>query len=118
MNTFVALVDLVLAPKLEEDLKPQGFKLTKPPYTLFSAHKPGVSCTLYTSGKITVQGKEKDEFITFYLEPEILKNIAYSYPEVGVDLTPHIGADEAGKGDFFGPLCTSAFFAGQQLLKL
>ncbi|MBP7074835.1 MAG: ribonuclease HIII [Rhabdochlamydiaceae bacterium] len=122
MNTFVATIDLALAPKLQEDLESQGFVLTKPPYTLFSANKPGVSCTLYTSGKITVQGKGKDEFISFYLEPEILKNVSYSYPEVSVDLTPHIGVDEAGKGDFFGPLCIGAVYADEngikELLKL
>ncbi|MGH2612196.1 MAG: ribonuclease HIII [Rhabdochlamydiaceae bacterium] len=122
MNTFVATIDLALAPKLKEDLKSQGFTLTKPSYTLFSANKPGVSCTLYTSGKITVQGKGKDEFISFYLEPEILKNLTYSYPEIGVDLTPHIGVDEAGKGDFFGPLCIGAVQADEngikELLKL
>jgi ribonuclease HIII len=122
MNTFVATIDLALAPKLEEDLQSQGFVLTKPPYTLFSANKTGVSCTLYTSGKLTVQGKGKDEFITFYLEPEILKNISYSHPELDVDLTPRIGGDEAGKGDFFGPLCVAAVYASEegigQLLKL
>ncbi len=122
MNTFVATIDLTLAPKLQEDLADQGFVLTKPPYTIFSANKTGVSCTLYTSGKITVQGKGKDDFISFYLEPEILKNVSYSYPEVSVDLIPHIGADEAGKGDFFGPLCIGAVYADEngikELLKL
>src|SRR5580693_626798 len=105
MNTFVATIDLALADKLREDLVGQGFELTKPPYTLFSAQKTGVSCTLYTSGKLTVQGKGKDEFIAFYLEPEILKKLAYTHPELGVDMTARIGIDEAGKGDFFGPLC-------------
>lgn len=122
MNTFVANIDLALAPKLEEDLQSQGFTLTKPPYTIFSANKTGVSCTLYTSGKLTVQGKGKDEFISFYLEPEILQSVAYSYPEVSVDLTPRIGGDEAGKGDFFGPLCIAAVQADEngikELLKL
>lgn len=122
MNTFVVTIDLVLAPKLEEDLKSQGFTFTKPQYTLFSANKTGVSCTLYTSGKLTVQGKEKDEFITYYLEPEILKNVAYSYPEVNVDFSARIGSDEAGKGDYFGPLCVAAVQADEngikELLKL
>ncbi len=122
MNTFVATIDLTLSPKLEKDLKSQGFTFTKPQYTIFSANKPGVSCTLYTSGKLTVQGKEKDEFITYYLEPEILKNVAYSYPEVNVDFAARIGSDEAGKGDYFGPLCVAAVQADEngikELLKL
>jgi ribonuclease HIII len=117
MNTFVATIDLSLAPKLQSDLEEQGFALTKPPYTIFSAQKQGVSCTLYTSGKITVQGKGKDDFIAYYLEPEILKSLAYTYPEIGVDMTPHIGVDEAGKGDFFGPLCIAGVQADEAGIK-
>ena len=48
--------------------------------------------------------------------------MAYSYPETEVDLTPRIGGDEAGKGDFFGPLCVAAVQADEngikELLKL
>jgi len=112
-NCFVAQIDLALAPKLEADLKDQGFELGAPVYTIFQAKKKGVSCTLYQSGKLTVQGKEKEEFITFYLEPEILGNLSYSYPTLDIDQTPHIGVDEAGKGDLFGPLCIGAVYADE-----
>lgn len=117
MNTFVATIDLALSEKLKGDLEDQGFELTNPPYTIFSAQKKGVSCTLYTSGKITVQGKGKDDFITYYLEPEILKALAYSYPELGVDMAERIGVDEAGKGDFFGPLCIAGVYAKEEGIK-
>lgn len=117
MNTFVATIDVALADKLREDLSSQGFELTKPPYTLFSAQKKGVSCILYTSGKLTVQGKDKDDFIAFYLEPEILQKLAYTHPELGVDLTARIGIDEAGKGDFFGPLCIAGVQADEEGIK-
>ncbi len=120
--TFVATIDPSLEEKLRQDLATQGFVFTKPPYTLFSAQKKGVSCTLYTSGKLTVQGKDKAEFITFYLEPEILQSVAFSYPEVSVDFTARIGIDEAGKGDFFGPLCIAGVQADEagirELLKM
>ena len=117
MNTFVATIDLTLADKLRGDLSQQGFELTQPPYTLFSAQKKGVSCTLYTSGKLTVQGKDKDDFIAYYLEPEILKTLTYTYPEIGVDMTARIGVDEAGKGDYFGPLCIGGVFADEAGIK-
>lgn len=108
---FVATIDLKEAEKLERDLESQGFVLTKAPYAVFQAKKKGVSCTLYKSGKLTVQGKEKDAFITYYLEPNILKTFSYSYPEVELDKTPRIGSDEAGKGDLFGPLSVCALYA-------
>jgi len=116
-SCFVATIDLSLADKLRGDLVEQGFDLTAPQYTLFSAQKKGISCTLYNSGKLTIQGKNKDEFISFYLEPEILKNLSYTYPEIQIDLKPHIGVDEAGKGDFFGPLCIAGVQAGDDKIK-
>jgi ribonuclease HIII len=116
-SCFVAQIDLSLKEKLQNDLIDQGFQLTTPPYTLFSAQKKGVSCTLYTSGKLTVQGKDKEDFIHFYLEPEILKALTYSHPEIDIDLTPRIGIDEAGKGDFFGPLCIAGVYADETTIK-
>ncbi len=113
MNTFVTNIDLALAEKLRTDLLDQGFELSTPPYTIFSAKKQGVSCTLYTSGKLTVQGKQKEEFISFYLEPEILQELAFTHPKGKLDLTPRIGIDEAGKGDFFGPLCVAGVYADE-----
>jgi len=118
-STFTAKIDVALATKLLEDLPLQGFELSKPPYTIFAAKKKGVSCTLYESGNLVVQGKEMQEFIEFYLEPEIIKSFQFSHPTVGLDLTPRIGMDEAGKGDFFGPLCIGALFAeGDGIVKL
>ncbi|GAB4191270.1 MAG: ribonuclease HIII [Simkaniaceae bacterium] len=113
-QTFVATIDINLAEKLKADLIQQGFIITKPPYTIFSAKKKGVSCTLYTSGKLTVQGKEKHDFIAFYLEPEILKVFTYSHPQHYIDKHARIGIDEAGKGDYFGPLCVSGVYADEK----
>lgn len=116
-SCFVTNIDLTLKEKFREDLIDQGFQLTTPPYTIFSAQKKGISCTLYTSGKLTVQGKDKEDFIQFYLEPEILKALTYSHPEIDIDLTAHIGIDEAGKGDFFGPLCIGGVYADETMIK-
>jgi ribonuclease HIII len=71
-----------------------------------------LTCTLYTSGKLVVQGKNTPEFMEFYLEPEILKQFSYTYQNLEIDTTPRIGVDEAGKGDFFGPLCVAGVQAG------
>ncbi len=116
-NTFTVKIDLSLAPRLEEDLKNQGFILTKPLYTIFSAQKKGIVCSLYSSGSLVVQGKDKEEFIEFYLEPEILKNFAYTNPEAFADMTDRIGVDEAGKGDFFGPLSVVSCFGNENTIK-
>ncbi len=119
LSCFVTTIDLALAEKLRGDLLEQGFSLKTPQYTLFSAQKEGVSCTLYTSGKLTVQGKGKDTFIEFYLEPQILGTFSYTHPAdvADLDLSARIGIDEAGKGDFFGPLCIAGVQAGDETLR-
>jgi len=124
-STFVTTINPSLAPKLMKDLQEQGFTLSTPLHTFFSAKKKGVSCTLYTSGKLMVQGKEMRPFIEFYLEPSILQTFSYTYQEVatadttGLDLTARIGIDESGKGDFFGPLCVAGVYAeGDTIAKL
>lgn len=115
-NTFVAQVDPSLATQLQRDLDEQGFSFATPPHTIFSAKKKGVSCTLYQSGKLVVQGKEKGEFIEFYLEPHILKTFTYTHstPVEPQENTARIGIDESGKGDFFGPLCIAGVFAKEE----
>ncbi len=120
-SCFVASIDLALAEKLRNDLETQGFVLSSPAYTVFSAQKKGISCTLYSSGKLTVQGKDMGEFIEFYLEPEILGTLSYTHGKeellAKLDLSTRIGVDEAGKGDFFGPLCIAALKADEAEIK-
>ena len=116
-DSFVAEIDLKFEAEIREYLHEQGFSFTTPPYTIFSAKKEGVSLTLYQSGKLVVQGKNKDALIQYYLEPEILKSLDYSYPTANLDLTPRIGVDEAGKGDFFGPLCIAGVYADSNGIK-
>lgn len=112
-SIFVTTVNIEIADKLLQDLINQGFETSTPLYTIFSAKKKNLSCTLYKSGKLTVQGKETESFIEFYLEPEILKTFDFKYEKESplIDISPHIGIDESGKGDFFGPLCIAGVFA-------
>jgi ribonuclease HIII len=116
-NCLSTKIDPKLADKLKHDLTEQGFSFTKPVNTIFSAKKKGIVCTLYESGSLLVQGKEKEEFIEFYLEPEILKEFSYTNPQINVDFTDRIGVDEAGKGDFFGPLVIAGVFADKQAIE-
>ena len=66
-----------------------------------------------------VQGKDIGEFLEFYLEPQILGALSFTYGDLDIDQTGRIGVDEAGKGDFFGPLSVAGVFAeGEAILKL
>ena len=116
-SCFSTKIDIQLKDKLLNDLTEQGFEISHPNYTFFSAQKEGISVSFYTSGSLTVQGKNMQEFIEFYLEPEILQNFSYTHTNSSLDLTPRIGLDEAGKGDFFGPLCVAGVFADSEMIK-
>lgn len=109
-SCFVTQIDLALAPKIQAHLQERGLTFSQPAHTLFQAKGKGLTCTLYTSGKLMVQGKEHEDFVRYFLEPEILGTFTQDYAEQ--DLTPHIGVDESGKGDFFGPLCIAGVYAG------
>jgi ribonuclease HIII len=114
IQPFVATINLKLATKLLADLKEKEFAITFPLHTEFSAKKDGISCTLYTSGKLVVQGRNSQEFIEFYLEPEILQDFQ-NHRLLPSNPVSHIGIDESGKGDFFGPLCIAGIFAPAEL---
>ena len=110
-SCFVAQIDSSKFNKLRDLLIEENFELGERPYAEFAAKKKGLSCTLYSSGKIVVQGKEMDSFIRYQLEPQILESFDYSYKDLNLDKTPRIGIDESGKGDFFGPLCVAGVYA-------
>ena len=119
MKPFVTTLDQSKVDQLRGALAEQGFEFSTPPYTYFSAKKKGISVTLYTSLKLTVQGKEMKEFIEYFLEPQILGTFEFSHPHANLDLTARIGVDEAGKGDFFGPLCVAGVYCSEdQISKL
>jgi ribonuclease HIII len=69
-----------------------------------------VRLNVYTTGKIVVQGPSsglKDLLegrIAARKEKRAGANVAGSGSGPGLDVTPRVGIDEAGKGDYFGPL--------------
>jgi ribonuclease HIII len=67
-------------------------------YARFAYRGPKVNVTAYTSGKLVVAGKETEEFVVNFLEPEVLQEARLGYDDV---LHPdwfesHAGLDESG----------------------
>lgn len=91
-----------------------------------AADAPSWRCNvvLYASGKCVVQGKGAREFVENVLEPTVLRRVVLppegaagpaaadpGAPALGAEaLSPHIGVDESGKGDVFGPLVVAAVY--------
>lgn len=82
------------------------------PHTQIAVDTGTCRINLYNSGKCLVQGKGAEEWITFTLEPEILGEARIGYDEVydPESVAPHMGIDESGKGDFFGPLVIASVY--------
>lgn len=101
------------AVKLRTLLEERGFEFMSKPYCLFAASKAKVNVLVYEKGpKVLIQGKGTEEFITHLLEPEITGEAKLGYEEVHQPemFEPHIGVDESGKGDFFGPLVIAGVY--------
>ncbi len=109
------------AKRLRLLLGERGYTLREAPYALFAAAKGKVQLTVYEKGpKIVVQGKETSDFVRFILEPEILGAAELDYIEVQHPeyFEPHIGVDESGKGDFFGPLVIAGVYTDSTVTPL
>lgn len=69
----------------------------------------GSVAILYTSRKLVFQGKENfDEIVAKVKQGIIVKEVV---------VKPHIGVDEVGKGDYFGPLVVVACFVNEESAK-
>lgn len=121
-SSLVVKLPKTLEQKIKQELLDQGFTPnTPPPYALFSSKRAGLSCIFYASGKLMLQGKaqEIESFslpclIPYLDQKEEHPSSKALLPKISEG---YIGVDEAGKGDFFGPLCVAALFADEALVK-
>ncbi len=97
-------------------LDSHDFETHTVPYAQFAGKRKDVGVVFYESGKLVVQGKGTEEFVQFFLEPEVFKEARLGYDEVlnPHAFEPHMGVDESGKGDYFGPMVISAVFASKE----
>jgi len=87
-------------------------------HAIAAAEGDHCNIVLYKSGKCLVQGKGAQDWVTFVLEPQILKDVSLGYEEVlNPEInSPHMGIDESGKGDFFGPLVIAAAYVDEEII--
>ncbi len=104
---------------LIELLKSGNYVPRQVEHAIIAAAQDHCTIALYKSGKCLVQGRDAEDFVTFVLEPMVLGEAKLGYDEVHIPetLKPHMGIDESGKGDFFGPLVISAAYADKPLVE-
>ena len=104
---------------LSRILKQKGYSFHPLAYAEFAAVREKVNVALYHSGKLLVQGKGTQDFVQFVLEPKVIGKAELGYEDTfnPERLTPRLGVDESGKGDFFGPLCVAAVYVNESIVK-
>ena len=114
--SFTYTLTVEQGKKLKNLLREQDFTLSALPYGHFRATKGKCGVDYYHSGKAVVNGKKAREFIEFLFEPLVLGEARLGYEEE-LDpkmFAPHFGIDEAGKGDFFGPLVIAGAYTDRE----
>lgn len=105
------------AGKLADLLRNGNYAPAAIPYTVAAVRAENLTVNLYTSGKVLVQGEGTEEFVRFVLEPQVTGEARLGYEDVldPMASAPHIGVDESGKGDYFGPLVVAAAYTDETL---
>jgi ribonuclease HIII len=116
-NSYTFVLNKEQQEALKLLLKMGNYRPKQVPHTVMAVEAQDCVVNLYTSGKCLVQGKGAEDFVIFFLEPNVLQAATVGYEEVlNPDLvSPHMGIDESGKGDFFGPLVASAVYVDPDL---
>jgi ribonuclease HIII len=120
MNSYTHSLVQEQVARLRALLQELGFEFSPKQWTIFFAQKNKLSVAVYEKGpKVLVQGKGVEEFVQFELEPKILGEARLGYEEVHSPemFEPHLGVDESGKGDFFGPLVVSGVYVDRGIAR-
>ena len=120
LNTYTKPLTADQAQRLRGILDDQGFEFETKQYCLYAGTKPGVNVLVYEKGpKVLVQGKGTEDFVLNTLEPLVLQKAELGYEEVNLPemFQPHIGVDESGKGDFFGPLVIAGAYVDARIAR-
>ncbi|MEY4673264.1 MAG: ribonuclease [Planctomycetota bacterium] len=101
-----------LGTRLREQLPPDAEWRTVD-HAAFAVKALGVNLVCYRSGKVVLQGKDIDGFVARFLgELDAVEPATQAAAPLPIPFdVPTIGSDEAGKGDYFGPLVVAAVHA-------
>jgi ribonuclease HIII len=120
LNSYTHALTPEQVSKLRALLEQSGFEFSPKEWTIFFAQKNKLSVAVYEKGpKVLAQGRGVEEFVQFELEPKILGEAKLGYEEVHLPqmFEPHLGVDESGKGDFFGPLVISGVYVDRGIAR-
>ena len=106
--------------KYDQYLSDDGFEAVSDsnPYLYGKYRKNGMYISIYTSGKLVIQGLEVSKITQSLRSLSGLGSIGVKGGDASEDFIPHVGADEVGKGDFFGPLVVCVAYVTNENIPL
>ena len=118
-NSYTVKLTPAQMEAAERILREGNYRRRQVEHTTVAAEGPDCQIAIYKSGKCLVQGKGAADWVTFVLEPEVLLEARLGYEDVlnPEANAPHMGVDESGKGDFFGPLVIAAAYVDETIAK-
>ncbi|GGP13392.1 ribonuclease HIII [Oceanobacillus neutriphilus] len=107
------------APKIKEMKKHYHAYLEKTPQgAVFRAKTPYAVITAYHSGKVLFQGSQPEKESTQWKSGSAMTLAKKTKHSPNIDTSifqkNHIGSDESGTGDYFGPITVAAVFAAKE----
>ena len=114
VTSYVVVLDAAQIEALGDWCEAHGWQFYAPPYAHYGYKSDGIGLVAYQSGKLSIQGKKTQAFVTEVLEPQITKKFRLGFERVEHPewFVEHAGMDESGKGDLFGPLVVACVIAG------
>ena len=105
--------------KLGQALSSRGWPTREVQYARHAFDGDQVKVVAYESGKLVVQGRGTEDFVSNILEPEVTGEFLMGYEEVNNPewFEPHAGLDESGKGDLFGPVVSACVIADADMVR-
>ena len=117
MNTYTTKIEKKDEACLKTFLSTKDVLFENMQYASFRAKGDGFVAVLYESGKFVLQGSNIDS-VAHEIELNVLKkNMETIQQTSGEDeqgvFVAHIGVDESGKGDYFGPLIIAGVYVDE-----
>ena len=118
MATYSAKFNLIEIENYKRIFQSLEADFSTPQYMIFQARLKydgeNLTASFYQSGKFVVQGKGIEDFCSKHLDIQISNAQSSDKKEPtgnSIEVAyPHIGIDESGKGDFFGPLVIAGVY--------
>lgn len=112
MNSYTEKISKTEFEKVKTFFAKKNAEFFARQYAVFATKLDNTTIVLFESGKLLFQGtdvtKIVNEFLQYIGKPTLIEAKAAS------EITkPHIGVDESGKGDFFGPLVIAGVLADE-----